>query len=101
MPVQNLPDASGTISSTGYNLELRDVRTTDAGDYACQIGTLEPKEIVHKLEVLVPPKIDFVAPPGRLDVAKGAPIRLECRGTGNPMPKIVWSRKVNSLKTAK
>lgn len=98
IPVHELPEiasSSAMKSSSGYNLELRDVRVTDAGDYACQIGTLEPLEIIHKLEVLVPPKIDFIAPSGgRLDVAKGSPIRLECRGSGNPQPKIYWSRKV-------
>lgn len=100
IPVHELPEISSTSMSshkspTGYNLELRDVRVTDAGDYACQIGTIEPQEIIHKLEVLVPPKIDFISPSGgRLDVAKGSPIRLECRGSGNPTPKIYWSRKV-------
>jgi hypothetical protein len=103
IPVHELPDivvssASLHKSPTGYNLELRDVRVTDAGDYACQLGTMEPKEIVHKLEVLVPPKIDFISPSGgRLDVAKGSPIRLECRSSGNPAPKIYWSRKVRSV----
>lgn len=96
--VHELPDitlSSSHKSTSGYNLELRDVRTTDAGDYACQIGTIEPQEIVHKLEVLVQAKIDFISPSGgRLDVTKGSPITLECRGSGNPMPKIYWSRKV-------
>ncbi|CAO1420128.1 unnamed protein product, partial [Diamesa tonsa] len=88
---------TSTTTVTGYNLELRDVRVTDAGDYACQIGTLEAREIIHKLEVLVPPKIDYISPGGRLDVAKGAQIRLECRGSGNPTPKIYWSRKNNLM----
>lgn len=98
IPVHELPDIAAAYKSpTGYNLELRDVRVTDAGDYACQIGTLEPQEIVHKLEVLVPPKIVFISPSGlRLDISKGAPIRLECRASGNPEPKIYWSRKVKS-----
>lgn len=96
IPVHELPDiASSYKSPSGYNLELRDVRVTDAGDYACQIGTLEPQEIVHKLEVLVPPKINYISPSGlRLDIQKGAPVRLECRAAGNPEPKIYWSRKV-------
>lgn len=48
----------------GYNLEIRDVQTTDAGDYICHIATLKPKEITHTLEVLgkcyflrVPPEV--------------------------------------------
>lgn len=101
IPVHELSDiaASSLKPSSGYNLELRDLRVSDAGDYACQIGTIVPQEIVHKLEVLVPPKIDFISPSGgRLDVAKGSPIRVECRGSGNPQPKIYWSRKVRDGK---
>lgn len=36
----------------GYNLRIEDVGTQDAGDYVCQIGTLEPREITHTLEIL-------------------------------------------------
>lgn len=36
----------------GYNLEIRDVQTQDAGDYVCQIATLHPQEITHTLEIL-------------------------------------------------
>ena len=36
----------------GYNLQIREVQTHDAGDYICQIGTLEPIEITHTLEIL-------------------------------------------------
>lgn len=97
MPIQGTADQHGALS-TGYNLEISDVRVTDAGDYICQIGSMEPKEIVHTLEVLVPPKIDFVSPQNKLDVHKGAPIRLECQGSGNPPPKIIWSRRVSFFK---
>lgn len=38
--------------ANSYNLEIRDVRRTDAGAYVCQVGTMEPKEILHTLEVL-------------------------------------------------
>ncbi|XP_055626967.1 lachesin-like [Toxorhynchites rutilus septentrionalis] len=96
MPVQGQADQHGALS-TGYNLEIRDVRVSDAGDYICQIGSMEPKEIVHTLEVLVPPKIDYISPANKLDVNKGAQVRMECRGSGNPAPKIIWSRRNNVL----
>lgn len=51
MPPQGLDENSDPHSSS-YNLEIQNVRTTDAGDYACQLGTIIPKEIVHSLEVL-------------------------------------------------
>ncbi|XP_060520168.1 limbic system-associated membrane protein-like isoform X2 [Cylas formicarius] len=80
-----------------YNLEIREVGPQDAGDYVCQIGTLEPREITHTLEVLVPPKIEYLSNNGRVEVKKGSSVRLECKGSGNPTPKITWSRKNNLL----
>lgn len=59
MPHQLLPGsghatAGGATAGKGstYNLEIQNVRGSDAGEYACQVGTLVPKEIVHRLEVL-------------------------------------------------
>lgn len=51
MPPQGMDENSDPHSSS-YNLEIQSVRTNDAGDYACQLGTIVPKEIVHSLEVL-------------------------------------------------
>lgn len=99
IPSSETINANGK-QTQGYNLEIRDVRVTDAGGYACQIGTIIPKEIVHTLEVMIPPKIDYVSPPSRLDASKGATIKLECRASGNPEPKITWSRKNNVLPNA-
>lgn len=52
MPPQGIIDTAARSHSNSYNLEIQNVRTTDAGDYACQIGSIVPKEIVHSLEVL-------------------------------------------------
>ncbi|XP_030756207.1 limbic system-associated membrane protein-like [Sitophilus oryzae] len=81
----------------GFNLEIRDAGLQDAGDYVCQIGTLEPREITHTLEILVPPEITYVTSNGRVEVKKGTVVDLECRASGNPSPKITWSRKNNLL----
>lgn len=51
MPPQGI-DATSRAHSNSYNLEIQNVRISDAGDYACQIGSIVPKEIVHSLEVL-------------------------------------------------
>lgn len=96
MPVQGQADQPSGSLSSGYNLEIRDVKTTDNGSYICQIGSMEPKEIVHQLEVLVPPTIIGVSPESRkLDIHKGNPVQLACNATGNPQPKIIWSRRVS------
>lgn len=46
--VPNIPGLGGG----SYSLELKNVRPQDAGDYVCQLGTLEPIEITHTLEIL-------------------------------------------------
>ncbi|XP_018323702.1 protein amalgam-like [Agrilus planipennis] len=92
----NLPGVPG-FTGGGYSLELKDVRPQDAGDYVCQIGTLEPQEITHTLEILVPPRIHYVSHTGPLDVVQGATVKLECRASGNPVPTVAWTRKNNVL----
>lgn len=86
-----------TSPGGGYSLELRDVRPQDAGDYVCQIGTMEPKEITHTLEILVPPRIHYVSHLGPVEVLQGATVKMECRASGNPVPSVVWTRKNNVM----
>lgn len=81
----------------GYSLEIKEVGPQDAGDYICQIGTLEPREITHTVEILVPPRIHYVSSNGRVEVKKGSAVKLECKASGNPTPKVTWSRKNNLL----
>lgn len=81
----------------GYNLQIKEAGPQDAGDYVCQIGTLEPREITHTVEILVPPRIHYVSSNGRMEVKKGTSVRLECKASGNPVPKITWSRRNNLL----
>lgn len=38
--------------ANGYSLEIGDAVPQDAGDYICQIATLEPREITHTVEIL-------------------------------------------------
>lgn len=52
MPPQNTSEVSSQSHSKSYNIEIQNVRTTDYGEYACQIGSVIPKEIMHSLEVL-------------------------------------------------
>lgn len=36
----------------GFSLQIKDAQPQDAGDYICQIATLDPMEIVHTVEIL-------------------------------------------------
>ncbi|XP_030369446.1 hemicentin-1 [Scaptodrosophila lebanonensis] len=81
----------------GFNLQIRDAVPQDAGDYICQIATMEPREITHTVEILVPPRIHHISTGGHLQVKKGSSVRIECSASGNPTPNVTWSRKNNIL----
>ncbi|XP_044766912.1 limbic system-associated membrane protein-like [Coccinella septempunctata] len=95
-PVKVSPDPRINLIQ-GYSLEIKEASPQDAGDYVCQIGTIEPREITHTVEILVPPRIFYVSSNGRVEAKKGSSVRLECKASGNPVPKITWSRKNNIL----
>ncbi|XP_066907050.1 kin of IRRE-like protein 2 [Halyomorpha halys] len=77
----------------GYDLEIRSITPQDEGEYICQIATLQPQEITHTLEVLVPPRILEVSGGGLVEARKGTPVTIECRATGNPPPFFQWTRR--------
>lgn len=52
MGSSSIPGIPGLAAGGSYSLELKNVRPQDAGDYVCQIGTMEPREITHTLEIL-------------------------------------------------
>lgn len=45
------PDNRVTLKN-GYTLQITNAVPQDAGDYICQIATLEPREITHHVEIL-------------------------------------------------
>nr|XP_017102055.2 hemicentin-1 isoform X2 [Drosophila bipectinata] len=77
----------------GYNLEISDLEPQDAGDYVCQISDKINRDQVHTVEILVPPSVRAIPTSGQLQARKGGPITLECKGSGNPVPSIYWTKK--------
>ncbi|KAG5671483.1 hypothetical protein PVAND_001677 [Polypedilum vanderplanki] len=78
----------------GYNLQISNVKITDAGDYVCQIGDEQPKDQVHTLEILVPPAVRAVPDHGIVSARQGGTATLECKASGNPTPRVYWYRKM-------
>lgn len=64
----------------GYNLEIQDVQTQDAGDYVCQLATLHPQEITHTLEILGKLKVAYASMKGTYDSLDVFPVSQEKRG---------------------
>jgi hypothetical protein len=50
--VKVTPDPRIRLVTNSFSLEIRDAVPQDAGDYICQIATLEPREITHTVEIL-------------------------------------------------
>ena len=40
------------LSLIGYNLQIRDIRHLDQGDYTCQIGDGSTGDLIHTIEIL-------------------------------------------------
>lgn len=78
----------------GYSLQIKGVRPQDAGDYICQIGDQENRDLVHTVEILVPPTVRAHPETGHVTARKGSTVTLECKASGNPVPSISWVKRV-------
>lgn len=81
----------------GYSLQIRNLRPQDAGDYICQIGDQENRDLVHTVEILVPPTVKAHPETGHITARKGSTITLECKASGNPVPSISWVKAVSIM----
>lgn len=77
-----------------YSLQIKGVRPQDAGDYICQIGDQENRDLVHTVEILVPPTVRAHPETGHVTARKGSTVTLECKASGNPVPSISWVKRV-------
>jgi len=82
----------------GYDLQIRNLKQSDAGEYVCEIETYgSPLDQTSTLEILVPAYVEPQPTDGKFVVRKGSTITLSCRATGNPLPTVTWQRKNNVL----
>ncbi|XP_060523734.1 lachesin-like isoform X2 [Cylas formicarius] len=81
------------VSLIGYNLQIKEIKHSDQGDYTCQIGDGTQGDLIHTIEILMPPSIQIVPPSGQVVTRKGGPVFFECKANGNPTPTVQWSKK--------
>jgi hypothetical protein len=79
-------------ANKGSTLVIGLAEDSDAGQYVCQLGTNEPKEIKHTVQVRDPPSITKNPSNGLTKAKKGDDVVLSCIGKGSPLPTITWSR---------
>merc|ERR1711936_1070480 len=53
-----------------------------------------PISVSHRLDILLPPRVVSEPADGRVVVKKGSIVTIKCLTSGNPRPRVTWS-KVN------
>jgi len=89
--------AAITMSDRGSTLTIGAAKTTDAGDYKCEVAIQQSKrpELVHTVSIRapsLPPSIASSSPLSPLTVDKGQDVTLTCKGKGIPEPEMKWTR---------
>uniref|UniRef100_A0A8C8RXS5 Hemicentin 1 n=1 Tax=Pelusios castaneus TaxID=367368 RepID=A0A8C8RXS5_9SAUR len=77
------------ILSTGA-LQMAFVQPGDAGHYTCMAANLAGSN-VHSVSLMVHVLPAFTELPGDIALNKGEQLKLICKATGTPLPKITWT----------
>jgi hypothetical protein len=83
-----------------WNLQIRDIRWEDQGQYRCTINTSPVKSKVIMLHVKVPATIIDELSSDDVTVQEGDTVILICNVSGVPQPEVVWYRRPAISKTA-
>ncbi|XP_042222952.1 protein amalgam-like isoform X3 [Homarus americanus] len=85
------------LGRNGTSLTLSQVQPDHQGIYTCEIATQPPRTLSHTLTVKVPPSVYPINNRSTVTVKMGGAITLSCQASGNPTPKVTWSRKGGNL----
>ncbi|XP_012257101.2 peroxidasin [Athalia rosae] len=97
------PEADGRfVLLDDGGLRISGVTEEDGGDYECvaesEMGRTEPRRARAIISATSP--LGFAASPRSLTVKSGDDASFECRGEGDPPPRITWWRNGLQLRTA-
>lgn len=76
-----------------FNLRLSNVSPQHSGQYKCQISTLIAQNLEYNLDVLVAPSIVRSPSTDVITLSQGETLKVQCLASGNPEPKLTWSKK--------
>ncbi|XP_009071332.1 PREDICTED: hemicentin-1-like, partial [Acanthisitta chloris] len=80
----------------GGDLVLDNVVPEDSGSYTC-VATSAAGEDTHTLTLMVHVLPTFTELPGDVALTKGEQLRLTCKASGIPVPKITWTFNNNII----
>ncbi|KAL8560924.1 hypothetical protein ACOMHN_019908 [Nucella lapillus] len=75
-----------------WNLHIRNVSITDAGEFLCQLNTSPVQIKTVKLFVNVPPMIVEYTQPVEMTRMEGEIVKVSCNASGVPTPNVTWYR---------
>lgn len=78
---------------TKFNLRLAHVSEKNKGSYKCQISTMTAQNLEYDLDVLVAPTVQRSPSQEVITLNQGETLRVQCLATGNPEPKLTWSKR--------
>ncbi|XP_068203282.1 protein amalgam-like isoform X2 [Palaemon carinicauda] len=81
------------INRNGTSLIINGVLPDDESIYTCEISTNPPRSISHTLTVKVPPTVYPANNRTSMLIKMGGTANLTCTVTGNPMPKVTWTKE--------
>ncbi|XP_015429036.1 PREDICTED: lachesin-like [Dufourea novaeangliae] len=86
-----------SVTHNGHNtwkLHVTNVQPNDSGTYMCQVNTEPMRSQTGHMKVVIPPDImDLDDSADNLTAKENSDLRLRCRATGTPKPKITWRRE--------
>uniref|UniRef100_A0A674IMN9 Hemicentin-1 n=1 Tax=Terrapene triunguis TaxID=2587831 RepID=A0A674IMN9_9SAUR len=86
-----LPDTVGKYRPMQYgDLVLENAVPEDSGSYTC-VASNAVGEDIHTVSLMVHVLPAFTELPGDIALNKGEQLRLTCKATGTPIPKITWT----------
>ena len=92
----NLAQTRAVVVKDGQ-LSVINAQKKDSGLYKCKAtNPLGEDSAVTQLNVVAVPQFT-VLPPSRLDVERMQNITVRCQATGNPQPKITWTKERGEL----
>ncbi|XP_075384531.1 hemicentin-1 isoform X2 [Tenrec ecaudatus] len=92
-----LADLLGKYTSEPYGeLILENVVPEDSGTYTC-VANNAAGEDTHTVSLTVHVLPTFTELPGDVSLNKGEQLRLSCRATGVPLPKLTWTFNNNII----
>ncbi|KAA0186981.1 Hemicentin 1, partial [Fasciolopsis buskii] len=90
------------LSNSQTQLYLNNIQSADAGNYRCVVMNDYGKARRQwAVEVMSPPTIRFSSPEGDHSVSLGASLALFCVASGQPPPKITWTRDGKPIDTTR